>query len=83
MLQYYYPNDRVLNSLKNRYKRLKMKHILIIISLASFLCGATAIASNLIATDHSHTDGSIVSHSGRTNKAGCHNDRKNGGYHCH
>lgn len=24
-----------------------------------------------------------LSHSGRTNSAGCHNDRKNGGYHCH
>lgn len=23
------------------------------------------------------------SHSGRTNASGCHNDRKNGGYHCH
>lgn len=23
------------------------------------------------------------SHGGRTNKYGCHNDRKNGGYHCH
>lgn len=22
-------------------------------------------------------------HSGRTNKDGCHNDRKNGTYHCH
>lgn len=22
-------------------------------------------------------------HSGRTNSSGCHNDRKNGGYHCH
>jgi hypothetical protein len=22
-------------------------------------------------------------HSGRTNASGCHNDRKNGGYHCH
>ena len=22
-------------------------------------------------------------HSGRTNAQGCHNDRKNGGYHCH
>jgi hypothetical protein len=27
---------------------------------------------------------SIVSaHGGRTDKFGCHNDRKNGGYHCH
>jgi hypothetical protein len=22
-------------------------------------------------------------HSGRTDKSGCHHDRKNGGYHCH
>jgi hypothetical protein len=26
---------------------------------------------------------SIFAHSGRTNSQGCHNDRKNGGYHCH
>lgn len=25
----------------------------------------------------------IVNHSGGTNSSGCHNDRKNGGYHCH
>lgn len=25
----------------------------------------------------------IFAHSGRTNSSGCHNDRKNGGYHCH
>jgi hypothetical protein len=24
-----------------------------------------------------------LAHSGRTNSSGCHNDRKNGGYHCH
>jgi peptidoglycan hydrolase-like protein with peptidoglycan-binding domain len=24
-----------------------------------------------------------MGHGGRTNSAGCHNDRKNGGYHCH
>lgn len=26
---------------------------------------------------------SAGAHSGRTNAQGCHNDRKNGGYHCH
>jgi len=26
---------------------------------------------------------SVIAHSGRTNSSGCHNDRKNGGYHCH
>ena len=25
----------------------------------------------------------VNAHGGRTNAAGCHNDRKNGGYHCH
>jgi len=25
----------------------------------------------------------VLAHSGRTNSAGCHNDKKNGGYHCH
>ena len=35
-------------------------------------------------TTTTETSAPIVdSHSGRTNKSGCHNDRKNGGYHCH
>lgn len=25
----------------------------------------------------------VLAHGGRTNKHGCHNDRKHGGYHCH
>lgn len=25
----------------------------------------------------------VLAHPGRTNSSGCHNDRKNGGYHCH
>lgn len=29
------------------------------------------------------TVGNAAAHSGRTNAQGCHNDRKNGGYHCH
>ena len=26
---------------------------------------------------------SLFAHGGRTDSAGCHNDTKNGGYHCH
>lgn len=29
------------------------------------------------------TSGSSFAHPGRTDADGCHNDRKNGGYHCH
>ena len=29
------------------------------------------------------TSGVLLSHGGGLNKDGCHNDRKNGGYHCH
>jgi hypothetical protein len=29
------------------------------------------------------TENSVNAHGGRTNADGCHNDRKNGGYHCH
>ena len=29
------------------------------------------------------TENSVNAHGGRTNASGCHNDRKNGGYHCH
>jgi hypothetical protein len=25
----------------------------------------------------------VLAHGGRTDRNGCHNDRKNGGYHCH
>jgi hypothetical protein len=35
-----------------------------------------AILALLISAD-------AMSHGGRTNSAGCHNDKKNGGYHCH
>jgi hypothetical protein len=31
----------------------------------------------------SYNQTEIISHSGGTNAAGCHNDRKRGGYHCH
>ena len=29
------------------------------------------------------TENTVNAHGGRTNAAGCHTDRKNGGYHCH
>ncbi len=59
---------------------MKKTHIIIITLL--FLSGGV-IASNLIATNHNHEDDSTVSHSGRTDADGCHNDRKRGTYHCH
>lgn len=59
-----------------------MKKVLALISILS-LASLGVIASDLIATDHNHVDGSPVSHSGGTDRNGCHNDRKRGGYHCH
>ena len=35
----------------------------------------TSVSYSVIFADHNH--------SGRTDKSGCHNDYKSGGYHCH
>jgi hypothetical protein len=44
-----------------------MKYVLLAIFLISSAAGITA----------------AVAHGGGTDANGCHNDRKNGGYHCH
>ncbi len=59
-----------------------MKKIMLVLA-CTLLLGGAAIASVLLATDHSHTDGFVTSHSGGTNSEGCHNDHKRGTYHCH
>ena len=60
-----------------------MKKIITTISVLFVLGSGSVISSNLIATDHNHVSGDTISHSGRTNSEGCHNDRKRGTYHCH
>ena len=60
-----------------------MKKITTLLATLAILSGGTVIASNIISTDHIHNDNSTISHSGRTNSDGCHNDRKRGTYHCH
>jgi len=60
-----------------------MKKISVLLTLFFLFGGGSVIATNIIATDHIHDGNSTVSHSGRTNSDGCHNDRKNGTYHCH
>jgi len=60
-----------------------MKKLTILLAALALLCGGTVIATNLIATDHAHDDNTTISHSGRTNAEGCHNDYKNNSYHCH
>ena len=59
-----------------------MKKLLAVVA-TFLLLGGVAVASSLIATDHNHEDGSVTSHSGRTNSEGCHKDNVHGGYHCH
>ena len=59
-----------------------MKKIFTVIIVAIFLSAGSVIASKLITIDHNH-EGDSVSHSGRTNSEGCHNDNVHGGYHCH
>ncbi len=59
-----------------------MKKLFIVLAVLSVISGA-AIGSGLIATDHNHNNTDVVSHSGGTNSAGCHNDYIHGGYHCH
>jgi uncharacterized protein YxeA len=61
----------------------KIIYIVLILVLASV--GAVT-AKSLIATDHTHNAAiypTVIGHSGRTNKDGCHNDYKKGTYHCH
>jgi len=36
-----------------------------------------------IQPDHSHDTDTVLSHSGGTDKYGCHTNRKTGDYHCH
>ncbi len=57
-----------------------MKKI-ILIALVSI---GTLISINVTAsTGVKLQDEDVTSHSGRTNREGCHNDRIHGGYHCH
>lgn len=61
-----------------------MKKIIYTFLTVALISVGVVTAKDLIATDHSHSiTSSTVDHSGRTNSAGCHNDNKNGGYHCH
>ena len=53
-----------------------------VIAAAIGFIAVTAIAGNLIATDHSH-EKNILSHSGGTDSQGCHTNHKTGDYHCH
>ncbi|RDH81057.1 MAG: hypothetical protein DIZ80_13125 [endosymbiont of Galathealinum brachiosum] len=61
-----------------------MKKITILLAALTLISGVgTVIATNIIATNHIHDNKSSISHSGRTNAEGCHNDYKNNSYHCH
>ena len=54
--------------------------------LASILVSVNAVtAKDLITSTHIENivDTTTISHSGRTDSAGCHNDYKRGTYHCH
>ena len=56
----------------------------IILAVALFLTSTYLIAN--VTVNHSHEksmDSTVISHSGRTDAYGCHNDRKRGGCHCH
>jgi len=63
-----------------------MKKVIFAALILSLTSVGLVTANNLIATDHDHktaTASTMIDHSGRTNKDGCHNDRKRGTYHCH
>jgi hypothetical protein len=57
-----------------------MKKLLIIVAAVT-LFGGVAIAGKVFVADHTHD--TVVEHSGGTNAAGCHNETRTGGYHCH
>jgi len=56
---------------------------------AMVLIAISSSAIGLVFTHHVHDQGYVGDleirndHSGRTNSAGCHNETKTGGYHCH
>lgn len=60
----------------------------ILFALVVLVISGGAVSLDLIA-DHTHDENSVTGreirndHSGRTDSSGCHNDYKNGGYHCH
>ena len=62
-----------------------MKNIIYVLAIIGLVSVGAVTAKNLIATDHNHsaTSSTVVDHSGGTDSAGCHHDRKRGGYHCH
>ena len=69
-----------------KYKGITMKNFIYSILVLGFISVSAVTAKGLIATDPDLTiqaNSTDISHSGRTNKDGCHNDRKRGTYHCH
>jgi len=63
-----------------------MKKLIYTVLALSIMSIGLVTANSLISTDHNHntaTSSIVIDHSGRTNKDGCHNDRKRGTYHCH
>lgn len=55
--------------------------ILLAIILSILLSSPYLIAS--IQPDHSHDTDTVLSHSGGTDRYGCHTNHKTGDYHCH
>lgn len=68
----------ICGSMDHKEERVMKK----IITAAIGFIAITAIAGNLIATDHTHGE-KVLSHSGGTNSDGCHTNHKTGDYHCH
>lgn len=60
-----------------------MKIVFAVITGFVLLNSGFALASSDSNTGYTYASESVISHSGRTNKDGCHNDRKRGTYHCH
>ncbi len=62
-----------------------MKNIIYTILVIGLVFVGAVTAQNLMATDHDHnaTSSTVIDHSGGTDSAGCHHNRKTGGYHCH
>ncbi len=59
-----------------------MKKLLAIVAFTVTAFSAPYVVAN-IQTDHQHISSETVEHGGRTNSSGCHNDTKQGTYHCH
>lgn len=61
---------------------IKMSLVVLAVLTVGVVVSSEDTIASIFTSNHDHKVDD-VSHSGRTNSSGCHNDNINGGYHCH